>query len=65
MRRDGREGILVPLLVVEGEEEEEVSWRRVLMMSSGWTARVEMVPAVKPAMDSMDDLDRPCCWVME
>jgi hypothetical protein len=29
------------------------------MMSRGWTARVETVPAVKPAIDSIDDGERP------
>ena len=29
------------------------------MMSRGWTARVETVPAVKPAIDSTDADERP------
>ena len=38
--------------------EEEVLWRRVLMTSRGWTARVEIVPAERPAMVSTSAEER-------
>lgn len=34
-------------------------------MSSGWTESVETIPAVKPAIVSTNDLDKPCFSFMD